>query len=193
MNSIEKTNNQGGFSIVLLSGGIDSAACVHYYSSQSFRTRGFFVDYGQPPAQREKLSAAQISFYYNIKLDVFQLTPCKFSNGGEIKGRNGLFIFAALLYYPRYSGLIASGIHSGTPYYDCSEVFIRDISKILNGYTNGQVVLDMPFLKWNKQMIYEYCKQNNVPIYMTYSCETNNDKPCGKCLSCLDRKTLNAG
>jgi 7-cyano-7-deazaguanine synthase len=193
MNGFENTNNKSGSAIVFLSGGIDSAACVYYNLSQGFHTRGFFIDYGQQPAQREKLSATQIAAYYNIELDTIQIIPCGPANSGEIKGRNGLFILAALLYYPRYSGLIALGIHSGTPYYDCSEIFIRDIRKILNGYTDGQVALDIPFLKWNKQMIYEYCKQNTVPIHMTYSCEASNDQPCGKCLSCLDRKTLNVG
>jgi len=177
--------------IVLLSGGIDSTACVHYYLNQRFNTGALFVDYGQLPIKREEQSAKQIASYYDIKLDIVRLHPTKYHEYGETKGRNAFFILTALLFYPKHVGIISLGIHSGTPYYDCSESFVKDISKILNGYTDGRVNLDAPFLKWNKKMIYEYCKDNDVPVHLTYSCENSGDKPCGRCRSCLDRGTLN--
>ncbi len=179
--------------IILISGGIDSTACVHYYLSQRFNIIGLFIDYGQPPVKREEHSARQIASYYNIKLDITRLNPIKYHEDGEIKGRNAFLILAALLFYPKHVGVISLGIHSATPYYDCSEPFVKDINKVLEGYTDGLVILDAPFLKWSKKMIYEYCKDNDVPIHLTYSCENSGDKPCGKCRSCLDRRALNVG
>lgn len=98
----------------------------------------------------------------------------------------------ALLVYPRFKGILSLGIHTGTPYYDCSERFIRDITPTVEGYTGGEVRIDAPFLAWDKPTIYAYCKEKGVPIHLTYSCESGTDPPCGKCLSCKDREALNA-
>jgi 7-cyano-7-deazaguanine synthase len=66
------------------------------------------------------------------------------------------------------------------------------MNKLLAGYTQGNVVLEAPFINWNKKMIYHYCKENNVPTDLTYSCENGTIPPCGKCNSCLDRRYLHA-
>jgi 7-cyano-7-deazaguanine synthase len=178
--------------IVLLSGGMDSAACLYYYLSQGYDTRGLHVSYGQPPAPRELQSAQLIAASYEIQLDTLVIEFPWFLKDGEIRGRNALLILSAILFYPNHSGLIAMGIHSGTPYYDCSELFVKDINRILNSYTDGRVVLDSPFLRWNKKMIYQYSRENHVPLHLTYSCENSGDEPCCRCRSCLDRIALDA-
>lgn len=179
-------------SIVLVSGGIDSAGCVRYYLDQGFYVRGLFIDYGQLAKDREQLSANNIASHYGIELNkaVFSV-PHRFGLG-EIRGRNAFFIMAALLNYPRLTGIISLGIHSGVPYYDCSELFVKNINAILDQYTDGQVRADAPFLKWDKAMIYAYCKEKSIPVHLTYSCEAGTTPPCGKCRSCGDRKALDA-
>ena len=178
-------------SIVLLSVGIDSTACIYYYLSQGFNVKGIFFDYGQTAHEKEYFSAKKVAKFYKIELDHHVSTSPQFFIG-EIKGRNAFLIFSTLLYNPQFKGIISLGIHSGVPYYDCSESFSKNINKLLDGYTNGQVILDTPFLKWNKKMIYDYCQKNDVPIHLTYSCENSDNEPCGTCNSCLDRSTLNA-
>lgn len=175
----------------MLSGGIDSTACIYYYLSQGFNIKGLFIDYGQSPAKKEKFSAVKIASHYDIKLDIVQFRGFGKYQKGEIKGRNAILVLIPLLLYTKFNGVISMGIHKDTPYYDCSESFVNDIKVIINGYTNGEVTLDAPFLKWNKKMVYDYCKLNKIPIHLTHSCEVGVDKPCGKCLSCKDRKALN--
>lgn len=179
-------------SIVLLSGGIDSAACVRYYVDLNFEVNSLFIDYGQNARDNERQSAVRIAAHYNIKLDQVSLSSTKHFGPGEIRGRNAFLILVALLYYPQYKGIISLGIHSGTPYYDCSPPFIRDVTPIVEAYTDGQVRIDTPFINWDKGMIYTYCKEKNVPTRLTYSCELGTNPPCGKCLSCKDREVLNA-
>lgn len=176
--------------IVLLSGGIDSTACVNYYLSQELRPLGLFIDYGQAVAKRELSSAKQVSGHYKIILDTLKISFGRRFSDGEIKGRNALFLFSALTKYPDFSGIVSLGIHAGVSYYDTSEEFITDAQKIFISYSNGQIKLDAPFLKWNKPMIYQYCIDNHVPIELTYSCEKSGRKPCGSCNSCLDRSKL---
>lgn len=150
-----------------------------------------FIDYGQITSQKELESAKKIAAHYKINLNTLILkNSIKFSHD-EIKGRNAFLIFAVLLNYPKFHGILSLGIHSGTPYYDCSELFLKDIQEVLNGYKNGQLVLDAPFIKWDKKMIYDYCIDNKIPIHLTYSCENGEKEPCGICASCKDRSALN--
>ena len=176
--------------VVLFSGGIDSTGCIHYYLNHGFDVKAVFIDYGQIASIKEFQSAVNIAEYYKIKLDHLIFENSKVFYDGEIKGRNAFLILAALLNYPNFKGIIALGIHSGVSYYDCSENFLNDMQSLLDGYTNGKLVLNFPFLKWNKGMIYEYCRTHKIPIYLTYSCENGLKEPCGICKSCQDRRTI---
>ncbi len=176
--------------IVLLSGGIDSTACVAYYLKQNLRPIGLFISYGQAAAKRELKSAKQVAKYYGIKLEISNILLGYKFGSGEIKGRNAVFLLTALMKYSELTGVIALGIHAGSPYYDTTKKFVNDMRKVLASYTDGRIQLDVPFLKLTKPMIYQFCMDNNVPIKLTYSCEKSGKKPCGICNSCLDRKEL---
>lgn len=178
--------------VVLLSGGIDSAACMRYYLDLGFQLRGLFIDYGQRARDNEGESAVQVANYYDIPLDRVSLSPVNHFGPGEIRGRNAFLIIAALLFYPQFKGIFSLGIHSGTRYYDCSQQFISDITNIIDAYTGGEIRVGTPFLNWSKAMIYAYCEEKGIPIHLTYSCESGTTPPCGKCLSCKDREVLNA-
>jgi 7-cyano-7-deazaguanine synthase len=57
-------------------------------------------------------------------------------------------------------------------------------------YTDGCIRIGVPFIKWNKRMIWDYCKTKKIPLEITYSCELGQDQPCGQCLSCKDLEAL---
>jgi 7-cyano-7-deazaguanine synthase len=177
---------------VLLSGGIDSAACLEFFLSQQFRVQAIHVDYQQPAAKRERLAVTAISNYYEVPLRV-----CTWQGGhskpvGEIVARNAFLFFAAAMECGRTNGLIATGLHSGTSYYDCCESFLSTVQRILDGYSDGRLRVVAPFLSWSKRDVWDYCVTRNVPIPLTYSCEAGSDEACGACLSCRDRRALNA-
>lgn len=190
MNSVPKPKERENV-IILLSGGIDSAACVHYYLKEKFSPQALFINYGQAAMEKEYESAREIASYYNIKLDVVKVDTSNRFGQGEIKGRNAFFILVSLMRYSTFSGLISLGIHAGVPYYDTTVEFVSDMKTLLDKYTDGRIRIDAPFLNWQKPMIYEYCRENKVPIKLTYSCELGTDPPCGQCRSCLDREILN--
>lgn len=177
--------------IVLLSGGIDSACCVAFYRQAGHEVTGVFVDYGQLVNQKEEHSAKAIAHHYSIPLHVIRVSGPHEEFSGEIGGRNAFLTFAALMYLSPTTGLIVLGIHAGSAYYDCSEHFIDHLNALLSGYRNGQVVLGTPFLTWSKQAVYDFCLKSGIPIGLTWSCEVGPLVPCGRCLSCEDRVQLN--
>ena len=85
---------------------------------------------------------------------------------------------------------IILGIHDGTGYADCTQQFVDQMNRVIDCYANGTIILEAPFVSWFKSEIVSYCKDNSLPVHLTYSCETGAVPPCGHCLSCLDRKEL---
>lgn len=188
----KKTTSESHEACILLSGGIDSAACLHFFLKQKYAVSAFHVSYGQPAEEMEKRAASRVARHFGVKLKKIELTGTKRQSDGEIMGRNTLLVFAALLQRTVDRGLIVLGVHSGTPYYDCSEGFLDSVQEIMNGYTDGAVQITAPFQTWSKLDVWEFCQEEGIPIDLTYSCENGNPKPCGRCLSCQDLEELRA-
>lgn len=180
----------GSSVVVLLSGGIDSTALVHYYLSKNYEVRGIYFNYGHTSSKREQIAALKISQYYKIQIQNINLGITLNHKNGEFFARNALFIFATAGCLPDHFSKIAIGIHSGVSYYDCTELFLKDCQNILDGYFGGTVVVAAPFVSFTKLQIYEYCIENNIPLELTYSCEKSSEEPCGICPSCIDRRIL---
>lgn len=176
--------------VVLLSGGIDSTACVDFYLKQAIAVSGLHVSYGQPAAQREEEAARTIASHYRIPLSVVKMAGSRAKSHGETLGRNAFLIFTALMELDVSRAMVALGVHSGTPYYDCSKGFVKAAQAIVDGQCDGRIRLAAPFLEWTKREIWEYCLQRSVPIDHTYSCEKGLDQPCGNCISCRDLEAL---
>ena len=178
--------------VVLLSGGIDSTACLDFYSELGRPLSALFVDYGQSPAAQEIRAARAVAQHYRVSLKCLKLKGCIPKTAGLIKGRNAFLICSALMECPSSVSVIAIGIHKGTEYIDCSESFFTTIQSFIEILEPPKVHLSAPFLTWSKADIYAYCLHKNVPISLTYSCERGGPKPCGDCLSCKDREMLDA-
>jgi 7-cyano-7-deazaguanine synthase len=193
MRAYRRTAAQRGNPVeVLVSGGIDSAALLAFYTRQRFGVRALFVDFGQPAAKQESRAARSVCKYYGVQLSIMTVKCGAAFSPGDIPGRNAFLVFAAVLARGAEPGMIAIGIHEGTPYYDCTEGFLKSIQTIVDGYAAGKIKVAAPFLNWGKQIIWEFCKKVRVPVNSTYSCEKGGVHPCGKCLSCKDREALSA-
>lgn len=178
--------------LILLSGGVDSAACVDFYIDFGRPPCGLFIDYGQPAARREVESAKAIADYYSIPLFYSKWEGHTIKTSGFINGRNCFLVTAALMERPDSVSVISLGVHSGTDYQDCSKHFLIKMQNIIDLYENGKIELSAPFIDFTKSEVYSYCIKRRVPIESTYSCESGGPMPCGECLSCKDREMLNA-
>lgn len=179
--------HRGGSAVyVLLSGGVDSAACVAFYLAAGRDVTGIFVDYGQAAARAESEASGRIAKHYGIPLRRLTLTGGPSLGEGLITGRNGLLLFAALMCSGVRSGTIAIGVHAATTYYDCSRDFVDRLRSIVDACSEGGFDIEAPFVDWFKFQIYDYAYQHGVPVHLTYSCELGTEPSCGKCLSCGD-------
>lgn len=177
---------------VLLSGGIDSAACLAFCLKNHTGVQCLHVSYGQPAARLESAAATAIARHFDVPLNSFQWSGLRELGAGEIVGRNAFLLLAALLHIGRSQGVLAIGIHRNTPYYDCSPPFLSALQTLFDHYCDGRVRLTAPFVDWSKAQIYSFCHDARVPIKLTYSCESGADPPCAACLSCRDRQALDA-
>ena len=177
---------------LLLSGGIDSAACLAFYLKAGFRVECFHISFSQPTFRYERTAAEQVACHFDVPLTILRWSGSVRFKAGEIVGRNAFFLLGALMEIGRNVGILAIGIHADTPYFDCSQAFLSSLQTIFDGYCDGRVRLAAPFIEWSKQQVFEFCESEGVPINLTYSCERGTDQPCGECLSCRDRKALHA-
>jgi 7-cyano-7-deazaguanine synthase len=175
---------------VLLSGGIDSTACLHFLAKRGSNVQGVLLDYGQAAAAAERKAARAVAAHMHVPLMVYEVRGGPAFGSGELKGRNAFLIFAALFLTRPTTGLIAIGVHAGSPYYDCSPPFINSMAQLIADHTDGCIKLIAPFLEWGKGDVFQYFVTSGLPVDLTYSCEAGAQPPCGVCTSCRDRRAL---
>lgn len=175
--------------LVLLSGGLDSAACAHVLKQQGHEVSALFVDYGQASATMERDASARIAKALNIELTVRSIGPSYALGAGELPGRNGLLISLGVFELGAAGGLIGIGVHAGTRYYDCSVPFIEAMNRLVQEQTDSRTALIAPFVTWTKTEVYRAFQDTGLAASDTYSCEAGA-APCGDCLSCQDRASL---
>ena len=176
--------------VVLMSGGIDSAACAHYFLERRDNVSALFVDYGQMAREPEHEAVSRIAQYLRLSLDIVTFQASRQFGAGEILGRNAFLIFAALMSGKPAQGILSLGIHSGTGYYDCGRDFNDHVNHIVESYSGGRVALDCPFISMDKSFVYNYFNGTGMPLSLTYSCEQGTIPACGRCNSCRDRDAL---
>ena len=120
---------------LLLSGGIDSAACLAFYLKNAYCVNCLHVTYGQPGSDSERKAAARVAGHYDVPLTPLSWTGSSRLSPGEILGRNAFLITAALLEIQSGSGLLGIGIHAR----DCVPRLFHLLSRY-DGPANGPLL-----------------------------------------------------
>lgn len=76
---------------------------------------------------------------------------------------------------------------AGNAYADCSMQFVTAIGNAIKLGTYNKVEIKSPFVNFNKAQIVEKGLSLGVPYELTWSCYKGEEKPCGKCGTCIDR------
>ena len=110
--------------------------------------------------------------------------------------RNAVMLTAAASYaysiYPDADVIyLYLGAHAddaaGAAYADCTPAFNSAISMAISRGSYDRVKVMMPFIDKTKANIVEVGMKLEVPYHLTYSCYNGEEKPCGKCATCIDR------
>ena len=107
--------------------------------------------------------------------------------------RNGLFISsAAAVAISHGCSEVYYGIHAddaaGNAYPDTSSLFNKAISDAVYIGSGNAVKVVAPFVEAGKERVVEEGIRLGVPFELTWSCYEGEEKACGRCGTCLDRK-----
>lgn len=186
------TNTSSGMTTatVLLSGGLDSYACAHFFQQRSFSVRGVFIDFGQSAARAERDAVSRLTSILAIPVTEITVRTDRTFETGELVGRNAFLLSAAILLAGVHHGILAIGVHAGTPYHDCLPGFIEQMDRLAKEQTDGCLSISAPFVRWTKAQIHQYLTAQGLPLEPAYSCESGTIPPCGSCASCRDWEAL---
>jgi len=205
-------------SVVLLSGGMDSATCLALASRRGGEVHALTVLYGQRHS-REVRSARALAKHYRVAehtvvrlplgpLLVSSLTdpsrpiPHRRSSGRRIPttyvpARNTILLSIALGYAESHRlGSIFLGAnaidYSGYP--DCRPEYFRAFERLARlatkaGVEQGlRVRVETPLLRLSKAEIVRLGERLRVPWELTWSCYAGSSMPCGRCDACRLRQ-----
>jgi 7-cyano-7-deazaguanine synthase len=190
--------------VVLLSGGLDSAVALALQLQDGHEVCALTVDYGQRHA-KEIGCANRIAAHYKVRQQVAAVDPVLF-RGSALTGRGAVPVGVApepdATYVPaRNTVLLALGAayaesvgaqtvviganaDDAAAYPDCRPAYLEAMRDVLLEGTVGHVWVSAPLLYWRKDQIVESAKELGVPIGLTWSCYVGGDEPCGVCGAC---------
>ena len=183
------TGQDSAEAVLLLSGGLDSATVLALLQRGGRGVTTLFVNYGQLAAARERQASRQLAEHFAVRWDELTLTGLPNTTVGEVRGRNDLLLALAAAFSP--APFVGIGVHSGTPYADCSPLHQRAWQAVLDVQHGGGRRILAPLRYLSKAQVIALALELKVPAEDTYSCE-DADGPCGRCLSCQDRERLDA-
>jgi 7-cyano-7-deazaguanine synthase len=199
-------------SLVLLSGGQDSATCLAmavHQAEKSFEVDseviGLSINYGQ--THRKELECAkQLCRHFSVPRIEIEL-PKIFKNSplvgrGEIPedwseeqgpaptivpGRNLVFLaIAASIAEQNTLTEVWTGVsavdYSGYP--DCRPEFIGHLNGVIRESSQGKVHLVTPLIQQTKAWMISTGTDLGVPWEHTWTCYRGQEKACGRCPSC---------
>lgn len=199
--------------IVLLSGGMDSVAALYHASNIYEVVRTVSFDYGSKHNHKE----IPFAKYHSDKLDVpHQIIEAKFienlfdsallKNEEEIPEghyaddvmkktvvpfRNGIMLSIACGYAESVGAKgVVIAAHSGDHaiYPDCRNDFMEAMAAAMRLGTYEKIELISPFVNIDKTEIARIGADLGVDFGQTWSCYKGNEKHCGLCGTCHERK-----
>jgi 7-cyano-7-deazaguanine synthase len=201
-------------SVVLLSGGMDSATCLALAAREAPPVHALTVVYGQRH-RREVRSARALARHFRVRRHVVVTLPLRPllassltrpgrplprrpSRSGRIPStyvpaRNTILLSLALGYAESHRlGAIYIGAnaidYSGYP--DCRPAFLRAFERAARlGTRTGTeggvgVRVRAPLLRRSKKAIVRLGERWGVPWRLTWSCYAGGRRPCGRCDAC---------
>ena len=173
-------------SLILFSGGIDSAVCAYGADNPLL----VCFDYGQVHYIEIRYAEA-LSKRLGLKLIVEQLPKILKPDGLVYSGRNLLFISAAIpiaIAHGASEIIIGCNKSDSKNFPDCRPEFIDAVNNVIDAGGYG-VSVRAPLIDSSKRLIVKESIRLGIDLAETWSCYYPIDsKPCGECLACQGRQ-----
>jgi 7-cyano-7-deazaguanine synthase len=191
--------------VVLLSGGIDSAACLWWAQKRGWKTFALTFDYHQRNPQEiqatEHLAkAADVKDYRLIGLpflkEAMDTPDAAFDQSKDVPdsympARNTVFYGVAAGWAETLDADWIVGGHNRrdhTSYPDSRPEFIEAMNRVIAlGTFVGQrkpLRIVTPLANLSKMEVVKMSLDLGVPLHLTWSCHGQGEKACGRCEAC---------
>ena len=202
--------------VVLLSGGMDSTTLLyHLLKTEDKKTlAAISFNYGQRH-RKEIAQAQEIAYRHNVPhttIDLKNLKPilkgsaltddsievpeghyeAESMKQTVVPNRNliMLTIASSMAISLKYSQ-VAYAAHSGDHaiYPDCRKEFIDKLKEVFELSDWHKIKLSTPFIAMTKAEIAKHGHELGVPYHLTWSCYKGRELHCGKCGTCVERRS----
>ncbi len=195
--------------VIVLSGGPDSATVAYWAKAQGYSIYPITFNYGQIAA-KETECAQKIAKKLGATTKVIDLSALKeiFSNVTSLCNtdipltsefsapiivpfRNAIFLSAAVAYAVAVGAdkVFYGAQGSDEPFYpDCRREFYEAFEKAARLGTCQEITIKAPFNGYKKSELIREGAKFGIPFKLTWSCYLDNEKHCGRCESCVNRK-----
>jgi 7-cyano-7-deazaguanine synthase len=192
-------------SVVLLSGGLDSAVNLAESTIRTEPVLALTFDYGQRAAPRELEAAATLAERYSVRHKVIEmpwfagLLPPVIRKDGEpadagtsdeavwVPNRNGVFVAVGAAHAEALGApLLVAGFNAEEAFAfpDNSPEYVDAANRALEYSTKGTVELFSFTAEMTKVDIVRRAVELGVPLEEIYSCYEGRERMCGVCPSC---------
>lgn len=182
--------------LVLASGGLETAVLLHQAAAAGDTVRAAFLDYGQRPADMEHRGAAAQSRSTGAVLEVLAMPAVGRAFQGESERRYhvplphrnlvalslGLSLAAERGADRLWVGLTAD---DGAASPSATAGFFTGFRELAAGL--GPVRVEAPLLELTKAQVVRHGAGLGVDFGRTYSCLLGRAQPCGRCPQCRKR------
>jgi len=199
--------------VLILSGGMDSTALLHYHLIRREPVRVLSFNYGQRHS-RELEAATNECNRYKVPHETVNLSQLASLLPGSsqtdpsvdvptgkydedvmkltvVPNRNMIMLSIALGHAIAYGfNGVSFGAHAGDHaiYPDCRPAFAKALNKAAGLCDWKKVKVYRPFLSFTKADIVRWASDNGVDLSQTYSCYAGQERHCGKCGTCIERR-----
>jgi len=202
--------------IAVVSGGLDSVTLAHLLHAEGHQLHLLSFDYGQ--RHKKEIAFAEVcAKRLEAAFDVVDLSSVtRFLKGSAltdtipvpeghyaaenmaitvVPNRNAIMLSVAYaVAVAEQANLVAVGVHSGDHfiYPDCRPSFLAAFDRMqrfaVEGFGDPSLRLEAPFMFLGKHQIVTLGVSLGVPYADTWSCYKGDEKHCGRCGTCVERK-----
>jgi 7-cyano-7-deazaguanine synthase len=187
--------------LVLLSGGLDSAAALAWAKQKYDSVRAISFRYHLRPF-RERLAVYRLLQHFPAELIEVPLPFIKeaqdFSTDGSspapegyISNRNMIFYSIAIYFAEMHNCSAMIGGHTAEDHEtfpDAASSFVQQLQDLANQALQiHKIRIVLPLANLTKIQVLEKASEWKVPFDCTWSCYWDKSAPCGECVSCKER------